>query len=246
MNWSEQHYGRGNPDCKKCRGIGYYTYDVPHGHTQYGRVHSCECRADNSEEAIRHRCNAAGVTKEGWGLENEFWSLDGREELELATKEMAASFQDGICSGWLTLVAPYGLGKSAMGEWLVIQAIRAGIRAMFMTAEGAQDAIKQSFDGESVAWHKASTSSLLVFDQPDWLYDKGTTYQVNQARNMLDGRYRNRDTRATVLLLNIKGWDNRHESGLSAIFNRAEEGKIVISRAEGVRASIGEKVEAAQ
>jgi hypothetical protein len=62
------------------------------------------------------------------------------------------------------------------------------------------------------------------------------------ARDILDRRYRDRDSKATVLLVNLHAWEERAESGLAAIFNRAEEGKILISKAKGVRATLGEVV----
>lgn len=241
--YSTQHYGAGRKDCDKCGGLGYYQYDVPQDDPRFGKVFTCECQEDKSEEAVKRTAQLAGVTKEGWKLESDFWSLDGRQDLEEAIKAKAEQIIAGDVSGWLTLVSPYGLGKSAMGEWLVIQAIRAGVRSLFLTAKDAQDALKAGFDGYDVLWHRVETSALLVFDQPDWLYDKGSTYQINQVRNMLDERYRQRDHKATVILVNIVGWEKRSESGLSAIFNRAEEGKVVVAKTDGIRSAIGEIIE---
>jgi hypothetical protein len=207
-------------------------------------MHKCQCRIDNSEEALRERCKLAGVTGEGWKLEQDFWSLPGREEMEKTVREMAADFNRDGGFGWLTLVSPYGLGKSAIGEWLVIQAVKAGRRAWFATDADVKEAISAQFRGDNGLLTRMADTSVLVFDQPDWLYDKdGGSYQVNQARSILDRRYRLRDCQTTVLLLNLTAWESRAESGLAAIFSRAEEGKIVISRAAGIRPAIGKTIE---
>lgn len=245
MNYSQQHYGAGDRDCQMCQGSGYVTYEVPEGHPKFGRIFPCPtCKTENSEEAINERIRLAGVGEDGWKMDREFWSIGGRRPLEIAVKDMAKQLEGGNCSGWLTLVSSFGLGKSAMGQWLVIQAVRAGVQSMYITAGDFQEAVSDEINGIGNKVDRAAKVNLLVFDQPDWLYSKGDTYQVNQARKMLDARYQNRHELCTVLILNLLGWEIRHDTGLAAIFNRAEEGKIVISKAAGVREEIGERIEA--
>jgi len=245
MNYSQQHYGAGDKDCQMCMGIGFVCYDVPQGHAKYGRAFPCpKCRTDNSEQAVLERIRKAGVGEDGWKLDQDFWHIDGRKPLEDAIKDMAKQLQAGNCSGWLTLVSSFGLGKSAMGQWLVIQAVRAGVQSMYMTAGDFQQAVSDEIGGIGNKVDRSAKVQLLVFDQPDWLYSKGETYQINQARKMLDARYMNRHELCTVIILNLLGWESRHDTGLAAIMNRAEEGKIVISKAAGVREEIGERIEA--
>jgi len=247
MDYSQQHYGAGDPDCDMCMGGGWVTYNVPIGHAKYGRVFPCpKCRVEeeNTEEAILERIKEAGVEKDGWRVDAEWWPIPGRERIEKAVKEQAKRFEDGDCSGWLTIVSGFGVGKSALGEWLVIQAVRAGIPSMFITAKEFDKAVSDEISGIGNMVERASNVKFLVFDQPDWLWDKGETYRINQARLMLDERYRQRFDTCTVLIVNLAGYDNRYKSGLSAVFNRAEEGKIVISKAAGVREEIGERIEA--
>lgn len=246
MIYSTRHYGEGDPNCKICHGCGYYTYEVPMDHPLFGKMQSCTCRGQISggEAAVKAAAKSAGVTGEGWKLEREFWSLTGREELEQAVKEMADDFTKGGGFGWLTLVSNFGLGKSAMGEWLVIQAIRAGRKAVFASCDNFQEALACQIRGEDGLLTKLAQASVLVLDQPDWLYEKGgDSYQINQARVLLDRRYRLRDSLTTVMLLNLKAWQRRNESGLAAIYNRAEEGRVVVTHAAGVRSAIGQTVE---
>lgn len=243
--YSTQHYGAGEPNCQMCHGGGYVTYEVPEGHPKFGRIFPCPtCKTENSEEAIRERIKQAGVTSDGWKLEEDFWSINGRKKLEDAIKNMAAKITGGDCSGWLTVVSGFGLGKSAMAQWLVIQAVRAGVQSMFVTANDFQKAVSEEAQGIGNALDRIEKIPLLVFDQPDWLYQKGETFQINKARAILDARYIHRDQQATVLILNLLGWESRYESGLAAIFDRADEYPVVISKTAGIRSEIGERIEA--
>lgn len=250
--YSTKHYGAGNPKCKICKGAGYLSYNVPLDHPKFGRIFDCKCRVDDSEETLRKRAIASGVGDDAWKLEgtNGFWSLPGRKEIEEAAQLMVKSMKDGDCKGWLTFVSAYGLGKTAIGQWMVLQAIRAGQRALFITAYRFSAAISNSIDpdkdGDAGDLSRLLQVDLAVIDQPEKVYQgaAGQSYGMNLLWNILNERYSRRETQATVLLTNLDEWEKRKESGLKAIWDRTDEGKVIVSRAGGIRAQMGEHIDA--
>jgi DNA replication protein DnaC len=104
--------GFGDPGCPKCHGLGYWSWDVPVGHPEFGRAHSCECRRD---EVARVR--AAQLPALANLLPNELElrldSLAGRRGLAPAALQAAREFAREP-SGMLTFWGGAPEGRSAL------------------------------------------------------------------------------------------------------------------------------------
>ncbi len=242
----------GDPNCPDCHGSGY----AGGGHVKdhKGRNVACfrycpciDARRETADEraqaeliaALKHAGLAdprAAAARDIW------WGMDGRDEMERAVRAFIEHIVSGQAGGALVLAGPLGIGKTALAEWAVVECVKAGRRALYVSslllAEAVQARINHDERGGEYL-HRVRNAELVAFDQIDWA-EKASPMTQEAVRDIFDQRYQQRRTKATIYLVNLTSWDGEKSGVLAPIYNRMLEAEVCRAAIKGVRAALGQ------
>lgn len=247
MSYSDKHYGEGDPKCKICGGIGWFRYDVPEGHSQFGKVHQCPCRhTDPASGGLLRAWMNPDQIAEALRITGDWWhDKPGRERQQAACNSALADIRAGTGS-LLTLVGDPGTGKSSLLYWLAVQCVRLGVDTVYCDAERFKQAISPAThrdDGSLPGVDRLNTCHVALLDNLDWLrpeVSSGESYAAEMVRQIGNRRYEGRNNRkVTVWTFNMQAWQNMGGAILHTLFDRLREGTVVVDRTENFRASLG-------
>ena len=186
------HDGPGDPNCPRCRGIGYLRHDVPIGHPEFGKLHTCECRA--SEIALHNQAKMSQLSNLS---EKELLiTIDSLIPRGDCTQEMIAQVKRMAAEpfGMLTLWGSWGNGKTAALMGLVnhFNAVSPG-STCYMRFEELMNVVRKGFkDGAELdAEERAMRLRQIYFLAIDE-FDKANLTQWGDSFRSLffDDRYR--------------------------------------------------------
>lgn len=210
-------------DCYNCGGVQYlwfcyYPPKPPLGDKSIvSTVIDDELVKVESETFACPVCNADAPTRLGliWqtsGLETSEreWRLDyfqgmpDKDEALQACRALLA--QTPHPTGLLTLHGDYGRGKSGMLKAVVAQFIRAGVPAAYVPTNDLLISLRATFNDsahqtEQEILARYSSFQVLALDEIDRTGD--TAWTRATLFSLLDRRYNQRQTRATLLALNL-------------------------------------------
>lgn len=203
----------------------------------------------NPRELLREHLRLAGIIDPERALAQEiWWGRPYRLEMERGVQGFISRMVQNRISGTLTLVGPYGCGKSTLSEHIVVECKRASLDVLYVTAErfkeAAMDAVR-SDDGDSPYLKRVRSAPIVVMDQLDWIRESTSTgqpsYTAEVFRDVFDHRYRMRNSCATVYVVNLDAWQQAGKEMLSAIYDRMKEGEVYTARNKETRQEIGEE-----
>jgi DNA replication protein DnaC len=117
VEWKKPHDLPGDPNCPTCGGIGYFRYDLPVGHPDFGKVQICACRNQEISQQVHDRLFALSNLDELDNLTFENFLPRGQvglrsvqaDSLELAYNQ-ARQFAQSL-KGWLLLQEVMAVGR---------------------------------------------------------------------------------------------------------------------------------------
>jgi DNA replication protein DnaC len=181
----------GKPDCPICWGLGYFSYNVDPGHPQFGKVHACECRAD---ELAAHQAQRLESLTNLLPRERQI-TLDTFIARGEASEAMVAAVQAFARApyGMLTLWGGVGTGKTMALQALTNHFREAGTGAVYVIFKDLVDWIRQgnATSAAEDAVQRAERIRQVKFLAIDEI-DKArmTDFAFEFRTSLLDHRYR--------------------------------------------------------
>jgi DNA replication protein DnaC len=225
MNYSDKHYGTGDPDCPICGGLGYVSYNVPEGDPLFGRVFDCECRrAQVSAQQQIHLRQLGGLehladkTFDTFVSDLPYLQEQQRDALRGAYKQVVEFAK--APQGWLILIGGYGCGKTHLAAAIANAQIEAGNKALFVTAPDLLDHLRSAFhptsdeeEGYDARFDEVRNTPLLILD--DLGIESPTAWAVEKLYQILNHRYNARLPTVITTNHNLDDLERRLRSRLN-------------------------------
>lgn len=201
------------------------------------------CSGSTHRSILQGRC---GVPDPIRVARAEVWTVKGREGMVTEVNRALAQWTREGPAGWLSLIGPYGCGKSFLAQRAVARLVEADIEAVYAQAHQVgrriMDAVTSSLPADS-AVDRFRRVPVLAIDQLDWLRQYAAsgqmTFVLETLLNLLDERYMNRHQQATILVLNRDWWISGGGE-LAPIVSRATEGWIAETDVPNLREIAGQ------
>lgn len=214
--------------CERCNGAGFYVLDVPLGHPKFGQAVSCTCMADKRKALLLKKLEALdGLT--GSERQRTFDSLEAHpRQVDAITALREAEM------GILVLHGKPGTGKSHLLHCTVNQAKAQGRVAVYATMPDVLDYLRSAFNPKNEdesfegRWKLLIECPVLCLDEMDEF--SATEWARERFLRLVDERWRNRDSRLTVVALN---GDPR--SLLPKVASRLMQGTVLEMRSQDLR-----------
>jgi DNA replication protein DnaC len=189
----------GDPACQYCHGQGYFTYDVPVGHAEFGRMHVCKCRKAEVEAQTRERLYSMSNLDQLQNLTFESFSSRGRigigpfqsDSIERAfnhARQFAHNQQ-----GWLIMQGGYGCGKTHLAAAIANESAALGVPALFITVPDVLDQLRFAYQDPDSTFEKRfeeiRRAPLLILD--DFGTQNATEWAEEKLFQILNFRYTN-------------------------------------------------------
>jgi hypothetical protein len=225
--------------------LGRWSNDDPLPYTRQMKAYPCPVCADDSYRSLlRARC---GVVDNEATAGTELWDVPGREQMMTVVNGALSEWTNNRVYGWLTIVGPYGSGKTKIAQVLVRRAVETNVAARYILAHDLGQAITNTVTDESRNIEEVLDPfrrvPLLVIDQLDWLRQRTSkgdmTMVVEHLLAFLDHRYRERHDKATVMVLN-HDWYVSGGGELAPIVSRAKEGWVAMTEVGNLREVAGQ------
>ncbi len=183
--------GDGDPNCPKCRGIGYWSSHPPPGAPGFGQANRCDCtkrqRADNLQEL-------SGLS--GPELQRRMQDIDtlASPGMKVAVDELDAFLDHPV--GILTLWGPPGVGKTLALHAMTNELSAGGIQALYIAAFDVLGHLQASFDEPPSGKKEGAYKRLLKFERTRVLlldeFDKrpDSSWARLQFTDLIDKRHR--------------------------------------------------------
>lgn len=249
MSYSDQHYGAGVPGCEICGGIGYWQYDVPHDHPEFGKVHDCKCRQiDPARGGLARTWMNEDQIAEALRFHADFrFGKPGREAQEGAALSLLEDIKAGR-GGLLTLVSEPGTGKTCLLYYVAVECVMAGLAIRYCDAERFTTLIAPDRGEEN--WRDTEleilrTATVILLDNLDWDRAKvaaGESWAAEQFVKLIDRRYQARANKATICAFNTRFWKSQQSDLIRSARSRLRAGTIAIDDTSDFRAAMGRVV----
>jgi DNA replication protein DnaC len=145
-------FGRPDPNCPICHGVGFVSLDVPVSDPRFGRAVPCRCRKQVDGQATLQRLYDLSKLEAFKDMTFETFRTQGRmglgekeiNSLELA-RNQAQQFAQGL-KGWLLLTGGYGSGKTHLAAAAANFVVGLGVPVLFLTVPDLLDWLRFSYD----------------------------------------------------------------------------------------------------
>jgi DNA replication protein DnaC len=198
--WKKPHDLPGDPNCPTCGGIGYFRYELPVGHPDFGKVQICACRNQEISQQVHDRLFALSNLDELEHLTFENFQPRGQiglrsvqaDSLELAYNQ-AHRFAQSL-KGWLLLQGGYGCGKTHLAAAVANFAVGVGVPTLFLTVPDLLDTLRFAYDNPAstfeARFEEIRSAPLLVMD--DFGTQNATPWAQEKLFQIINYRYINR------------------------------------------------------
>lgn len=152
--------------CPKCKGAGWFVYDVPYGHPSFGRAFACDCLL--TEQAERERTDLRRLSNLEPFREKTFANFDHRVRGVERSFQRARQFANDP-KGWLILLGPVGCGKTHLAAAIANEQLDRESKVLFTVVPELLDHLRSTFAPQSQVrydelFEAVRTTPLLVLD----------------------------------------------------------------------------------
>jgi len=188
--------------CPLCDGAGWLKEDVAFSHPNFGVLFPCQCKqaawARQTAIELAQLSNLDAVRDKTFATINPF--VPGLREVVPRIRSYARR-----PDGWLTLLGPYGVGKTHLAAAIANEALERGEHVLFAVVPDLLDHLRATFGPQSTVayderFEQVRTVPLLVLD--DLGTESATPWAREKLYQLLNHRYNER--LATVLTTNLK------------------------------------------
>jgi len=190
------------PTCSICDGAGWVKEAVSFDHPNFGVLFPCQCKqaewARRTAEELARLSNLDAVLGKTFASFNPF--VPGLREVIPLIRSYARQ-----PDGWLTLLGPYGIGKTHLAAAIANEALDRGQGVLFSVVPDLLDHLRATFGPQStVAYDErfelVRTVPLLILD--DLGTESATPWAREKLYQLINHRYNYR--LATVITTNLK------------------------------------------
>jgi DNA replication protein DnaC len=188
--------------CGLCGGARWIKEAVPYGHPRFGVLAPCACleaeRARRTAAELVQMSNLTAMQTKTFATFHAF--APGLREVVPRVRAYARA-----PDGWLTLLGPYGVGKTHLAAAIAHEALDREERVLFTVAPDLLDHLRATFGPQStVAYDErfelVRNVPLLILD--DLGTESATAWAREKLYQLLNHRYNER--LATVMTTNLK------------------------------------------
>jgi len=211
----------GEDECPVCKGKGWLRYDVPFGHSDFGRLVPCKCTESDFEQGrlsrLEQYSNLGPLTR----LTFEKLLPRGRssdphnQERFGRGYHMAKEFAQNP-KGWLVLSGPSGCGKTHLAAAIANYRLKEGNQVFFVVVPDLLDHLRTTFSPESDVGYddlfdRVRNVPLLVLD--DLGRQSSTPWAEEKLFQILNHRF-NAELATVVTSIGLEDLDDRLASRL--------------------------------
>lgn len=185
--------------CDKCNGVGWYILDVPVSHPKFGQAISCDCMDEKRKARLLSKLEALdGLTASE--RTRTFENMEPHPR-QLAALMILRDAENGI----YVLHGTPGTGKTHLLHCTVNQAKAQGRVAVYTSMPDVLDYLRSAFNPRNdepfeERWKLLIECPVLCLDEMDEF--NATEWAKERFLRLIDERWRNRESRLTVVALN--------------------------------------------
>ena len=160
--------------CEICGGRGWFTPDVPAGHSEFGKIVTCRCQQDRLREDRATRLlrysNLGHLARFTFAtLDPEGRTQDAEGQRLFKEAFQAASEYAGSPTGWLVFTGPNGSGKTHLAAAIANRCIENDHVVLFVHVSDLLDHLRSTFAPASEVsysdlFEQVRSAPLLVLD----------------------------------------------------------------------------------
>ncbi|MFL5804965.1 MAG: ATP-binding protein [Roseiflexaceae bacterium] len=190
------------PICALCKGVRWIKEAVPFGHPHFGVLFPCSCLqaewAHRTALELARLSNLAAMRDKTFATFNPF--VPGLREVVPRIRAYA-----GKPDGWLTLLGPYGTGKTHLAAAIANEVLNREEQVLFAVVPDLLDHLRATFGPQSTVAYDERFESvrsvpLLILD--DLGTESATAWAREKLYQVINHRYNYR--LATVITTNLK------------------------------------------
>ena len=217
------------PDCKTCGGCGYFRYDVPVGHPEFGKLHRCPERPVEERNFARH-----GLSKSERDLDwGSVITLQG-SNASAAISKVRSVIERGY--GWVYIWGTYGTAKTLILQIAAAVSLRAGKEAAYVRMAEVLDHLRDGFDDGDYSERLQWWQSLPVLCVDEFERVNETGWVEEKRFVLMDNRYVAATRGESVTIMAGNGDPSKFDGYL---WDRIRDGRFEVIRMTGESARPG-------
>jgi DNA replication protein DnaC len=134
------------PVCPECGGAGWFTKAVPYGHPDFARLFPCRCTQTALER--KRMADLERMSNLAAFQDKTFASFDQLVPGVQAVYQRMLAFAQRP-EGWLTLLGPYGCGKTHLAAAVAHAVLAHGVPVLFVVVPDLLNHLRATFNPES-------------------------------------------------------------------------------------------------
>ena len=218
--------------CTECGGVGWLTKQVPYGDPDFARLFPCRCK--QAELAHKRRADLERLSNLAAFRDKTFASFDQLVPGVQAVYQRTLAFAQRP-EGWLTLLGPYGCGKTHLAAAVAHAVLGHGVPVLFVVVPDLLDHLRATFNPESTVSYDerfdlVRNVGLLVLD--DLGTESATLWAREKLYQLINHRYNERLPTIFTSNVRLEQFDQRIASRM---YDPAVNGEVIQIQAADYR-----------